>query len=42
MVYIRILSKGNIDGLTRKIPYRKMPIGMRMVGMPKKLLSIVY
>jgi hypothetical protein len=42
MAYIRISVKKNIDSLTRKIPYWKMPIRMRMVGVPKELLSIAY
>ena len=41
MVRIRILSKKNINSLTQKIPYRRMPIGIRIIGMPKKLLPIV-
>jgi hypothetical protein len=42
MVHIKILAKRNIDSLTKKIPYWKMPIGTRIVGMPKKPLSIAY
>jgi hypothetical protein len=42
MVRIGILARRNINNLIRKIPYWKMPIGMRMVGVPKELLSIVY
>ena len=34
MAYIRILVKKNIKSLTRKIPHRRMPIEIRMVGMP--------
>ena len=40
MVYIRILNKKNINSLTQKIFYKKMPTGMRIVEMPKK--TIVY
>ena len=42
MAYIRILSRKNTDSLTRKISYWKMPTGIRIIGMPKKLLSIAY
>jgi hypothetical protein len=42
MVHIKILARKNIDSLTRKIPYWKMPIGMRIVEVPKEPLSIAY
>jgi hypothetical protein len=42
MVHIRILAKGNIDSLTRKILYWRMPTGIRIVGVPKKPLSMAY
>ena len=42
MARIRIPSKKNINSLTQKIPHRKIPTGIRMVGMPKKPLSIAY
>jgi hypothetical protein len=42
MVRIRILARKNINNLTKKIPYQKMPIGMKMVGVPKEPLSIAY
>jgi hypothetical protein len=42
MVRVRILAKRNIDSLTRKILYWKMPIGIRIVGVLKKPLFIVY
>ena len=42
MARIRILSRRNVDSLTREIPYQRMPIGMRIVGMPKELLSMAY
>jgi hypothetical protein len=40
MAHIRVLAKKNVDSLTRKIPYWKMPIGTRIVEVPKKLLSM--
>ena len=42
MVRIRIPSRKNIDNLTRKVLYWKIPTGIRIVGMPKKPLSIAY
>ena len=42
MARTRIPSKRNINNLTRKIPYRKIPTGIRIVEMPKKLLSMAY
>ena len=42
MARIRVLSKKNINNLTKKIPYWKMPIEIKIVGLYKKLLSIVY
>ena len=42
MAHIRILSRGNVNSLTKKIPYQKMPIGMRIIGVFKELLSITY
>jgi hypothetical protein len=42
MACIRILAKRNINSLTRKIFYWKMPTGIRIVGVPKELLSIAY
>ena len=42
MARTRILSQRNINSLTQKIPYRKMPIEIRVIGIPKKLLSIAY
>ena len=35
MARIKILIKRNINNLTKKIPYGKMPIGTRMVGIYK-------
>jgi hypothetical protein len=42
MVRVKILGKRNVNSLTRKISYWKMPIGIRIVEMPKELLSIAY
>jgi hypothetical protein len=42
MARVKVLAKKNINSLTRKIPYWKMPIGTKMVKMPKKPLSITY
>jgi hypothetical protein len=42
MVRVRILAKRNVNSLTKKIPYWRMPIGIKIVGVPKKLLSIAY
>ena len=42
MARTKILSRRNINSLTRKIPYKKIPIGIRVVKMPKKPLSIAY
>jgi hypothetical protein len=40
MAYIKILAKRNINSLIKKIPYWRMPIGIKIVGVPKELLSI--
>ena len=42
MARIRILSRRNVDSLTRKILYRRMPTGIKIIGIPRELLSIVY
>jgi hypothetical protein len=42
MVCVRTLAKRNINSLTKKIFYQRMPTGIRIVGISKKLLSIVY
>jgi hypothetical protein len=42
MAHVKILAKKNIDSLTRKIPYWKIPTGIRIVGVPKEPLSIAY
>jgi RNase P protein component len=42
MAHVRILIKRNINSLTRKIPYYKKPIGMKIVGVPKEPLSMAY
>jgi hypothetical protein len=41
MARVKILARKNINSLTRKIPYWRMPIGMRIIGVPKEPLSIV-
>jgi hypothetical protein len=40
MAHIKTLAKRNVNSLTRKIPYWKIPIGMRIVEVPKEPLSI--
>jgi hypothetical protein len=40
MACVRILAKKNINSLTRKILYWKMPTGIRIVGVPKEPLSM--
>jgi hypothetical protein len=42
MARIRILVKKNVDSLTREVPYWRMPIEIKMVGVLKELLSIAY
>jgi hypothetical protein len=42
MACIRIPGRRNINSLIRKIPYWKMLIGIRIMGLPKELLFIVY
>jgi hypothetical protein len=42
MVRVRISARKNINSLTKKIPYWKMLIGMRIVGVPREPLSIIY
>ena len=42
MARTRILNRRNINSLTQKIPYRKIPTGIKVVEMPKKLLSMAY
>jgi hypothetical protein len=42
MAYIRILARRNINSLIKKIFYWRMPIGIKIIGVPKKLLSIAY
>jgi hypothetical protein len=42
MACIKILTKRNVDSLTKKIPYWRMPIGIRIIRVPKELLSITY
>jgi hypothetical protein len=42
MVRVKILARKNINSLTKKIPYWKIPIGIKIVGVPKEPLSITY
>jgi hypothetical protein len=42
MVHIKILARRNVDSLIRKIPYWRMPIGIRIIKVPKELLSMTY
>jgi hypothetical protein len=42
MACVKTLARRNVNSLTRKIPYWKMPTGMRMVEMPKKSLPMAY
>jgi hypothetical protein len=42
MACVRILAKRNINSLTKKILYWRMPIGIRIVGVPREPLSIAY
>ena len=42
MARIKILVKRNINSLTKKISYGRMPIGIKIVEIYKKLLFIVY
>jgi hypothetical protein len=42
VTYTKILGKRNVNSLIRKIFYYKIPIGIKIVGVPKKPLSITY
>ena len=42
MARTKILVKRNINSLTKKIPYGKMPIGIKIVGIYKQVLFIIY
>jgi hypothetical protein len=42
MACVKILARRNINSLTRKIPYWRMPIGIGIVGVPREPLSITY
>jgi hypothetical protein len=42
MVHIKILTRKNIDSLIRKIPYWRMPAGIRIIKVLREPLSIVY
>jgi len=38
----RSLRNRGLDALTRKVPYRRMPRGIIVVGVLREYLSIVY
>jgi hypothetical protein len=38
MVRVKIPAKKNVNSLTKKISYWKMPIGIRIMGVPKKTI----
>jgi hypothetical protein len=42
MACVKISARRNINSLTRKIFYWRMPTGIRIVGVPKEPLSIAY
>jgi hypothetical protein len=42
MACVRISAKRNVDSLTRKIPYWRIPTGIRIVGVPREPLPIIY
>jgi hypothetical protein len=42
MAHIKILARRNIDSLTRKISYWRMPTGIKIVEVPREPLSIAY
>ena len=42
MARIRISSRRNINGLTRKISYKRIPTGTKIVGILRKPLSMAY
>jgi hypothetical protein len=42
MACIKILAKRNVNSLTKKIFYWRMPIGIKIVGVPKEPLFIAY
>jgi hypothetical protein len=42
MAHIKILVKRNVNNLTKIFFYWRMPTGIKIVGVPKKPLSIAY
>jgi hypothetical protein len=42
MVCVRISARRNINSLTRKIPYWRMPTGIKIIGVPREPLSMAY
>jgi hypothetical protein len=42
MACIKILAKRNVNNLTKKILYWRMPTEIKIVGVPKEPLSIAY
>ena len=42
MARIKILVRRNINSLTKKNSYRRMPINIKIVEIYRKLLFIVY
>jgi hypothetical protein len=42
MARIKILGRKNVNNSTRKIPYGRMPIGIRIIKLFKELLFIVH
>jgi hypothetical protein len=40
MACVKISARKNIDSLTKKIPYWRMPTGIKIVKVPRELLSI--
>jgi hypothetical protein len=42
MVRVRVLAKRNVNSLTKKIFYWRMPTGIRIVEVLRKPLSIAY
>jgi hypothetical protein len=42
MACIRILAKRNVNNLTKKILYWRMPTGIKVIEVPREPLSIAY
>jgi hypothetical protein len=42
MAHVRILAKKNVNSLTKKIPYWRMPTGIKIIEVPREPLSITY